>query len=164
MATPLGNLGDITLRALEMLRARAGHRLRGHPPYAARCWSISASARNCWRCTSTTRTRPRRRLVDLLAAGKAVALVSDAGTPAISDPGARAVARVRAAGHRVVPIPGPSAAIAALSAAGVADAHFLFYGFLPAKSAAAPQRDRRRCGRCRSPWCSTRRRIASRTR
>ena len=66
--------------------------------------------------------------------GESVALVSDAGTPAISDPGARLVARVRAAGHRVIPLPGPCAAIAALSASGLTDPHFLFYGFLPAKS------------------------------
>jgi len=69
-----------------------------------------------------------------LAAGEAVALVSDAGTPAISDPGARIVARVREAGGRVIPLPGPCAATTALSAAGLEDDHWLFYGFLPSKS------------------------------
>lgn len=68
--------------------------------------------------------------------GRSVALVSDAGTPAVSDPGARAVAAVRAAGFDVIPVPGPNAAIAALSASGLTDPHFLFYGFLPAKAAA----------------------------
>ena len=65
--------------------------------------------------------------------GESVALVSDAGTPAVSDPGARLVARVRAAGFRVVPLPGACAAVTALSASGLAEAHFLFYGFLPAR-------------------------------
>lgn len=73
-------------------------------------------------------------VITRLAAGESVALVVDAGTPAISDPGARLVARVRAAGYRVVPLPGPCAAIVALSAAGLGDAHFLFYGFLPSKA------------------------------
>ncbi len=75
-----------------------------------------------------------QQVIARLAAGEAVALVSDAGTPAISDPGARLVARVRAAGYRVVPLPGACAAITALSASGLAEAHFLFYGFLPARA------------------------------
>lgn len=73
------------------------------------------------------------KLVALLDTGKTVALISDAGTPGISDPGARAVAVVRRAGFRVTPLPGPNAAIAALSAAGLDDAAFHFVGFLPAK-------------------------------
>lgn len=73
-------------------------------------------------------------LIDWLRAGQNVALVTDAGTPAVSDPGAKVVAAVRAAGLRVVPIPGASAAITALSAAGLDVPHFLFYGFLPPKS------------------------------
>jgi 16S rRNA (cytidine1402-2'-O)-methyltransferase len=77
-----------------------------------------------------------QKLARLLREGRSVALVSDAGTPGISDPGARAVAAVRAAGFPVVPVPGPNAAIAALSASGLPEAHFLFYGFLPAKGAA----------------------------
>ncbi len=69
-----------------------------------------------------------------LASGESVALVVDAGTPAVSDPGALLVARVRAAGFRVVPLPGPCAAVVALSAAGLDAGHFLFYGFLPSKA------------------------------
>ena len=76
------------------------------------------------------------KLIRLLDAGQSVALVSDAGTPAVSDPGAVLVAMVRAAGFKVTPVPGPNAAIAALSAAGLNDAHFFFYGFLPHKSSA----------------------------
>jgi 16S rRNA (cytidine1402-2'-O)-methyltransferase len=72
-----------------------------------------------------------QKILQLLAQGKSVALVSDAGTPAISDPGAIVVALARAAGHPVVPLPGPNAAISALSASGSPAQHFLFYGFLP---------------------------------
>ena len=76
------------------------------------------------------------KIIALLQAGQSVAFVSDAGTPAVSDPGALLVQAVRAAGLRVIPVPGANAAIAALSAAGLAEPHFLFCGFLPNKSAA----------------------------
>jgi 16S rRNA (cytidine1402-2'-O)-methyltransferase len=76
------------------------------------------------------------KVIALLAQGESVALITDAGTPAVSDPGALVVEDVRAAGFRVIPIPGANAAVAALSAAGLAAPHFLFYGFLPNKSAA----------------------------
>ncbi|HVS26375.1 MAG TPA: 16S rRNA (cytidine(1402)-2'-O)-methyltransferase [Burkholderiales bacterium] len=76
------------------------------------------------------------RIVALLRSGKSVAVVSDAGTPAISDPGALVVERVRLAGFRVVPVPGANAAVTALSAAGLESPHFLFYGFLPSKPSA----------------------------
>jgi len=75
-----------------------------------------------------------QQVIARLADGESVALVSDAGTPAISDPGARLVARVREAGFRVVPLPGPCAAVTALSASGLAEPHFLFYGFLPSRA------------------------------
>ena len=80
-----------------------------------------------------------QQIIVRLAAGESVVLVTDAGTPAISDPGARLVARVRAAGFRVVPLPGACAAVTTLSAARIEAPHFLFYGFLPAKAA---QRER----------------------
>lgn len=76
------------------------------------------------------------KMVAQIQGGASIAFVSDAGTPAVSDPGALLVQAVLAAGLRVIPIPGPSAAVAALSASGLNDAHFLFYGFLPNKSAA----------------------------
>lgn len=75
--------------------------------------------------------RAAQKILALLAQGKSVALVSDAGTPAISDPGASAVALAREAGYAVVPLPGANAAAVALSAAGLSAPHFLFYGFLP---------------------------------
>jgi 16S rRNA (cytidine1402-2'-O)-methyltransferase len=76
------------------------------------------------------------KVIELLAQGQTVALITDAGTPAVSDPGALVVQEVREAGYKVIPIPGANAAVAALSAAGLASPHFLFYGFLPNKSAA----------------------------
>jgi 16S rRNA (cytidine1402-2'-O)-methyltransferase len=75
-----------------------------------------------------------QQVIARLADGESVALVSDAGTPAVSDPGARLVARVREAGYPVVPLPGACAAVTALSASGLAEPHFLFYGFLPARN------------------------------
>ncbi|MCX8087623.1 MAG: 16S rRNA (cytidine(1402)-2'-O)-methyltransferase [Rhodocyclaceae bacterium] len=134
VATPIGNLADITLRALETLKAvdliacedtRHARRLLDH--YGIRTPCLALHEHN--------ERAAAARLIDSLAAGQNVALISDAGTPAISDPGARAVAAVRAAGLRITPIPGPNAAIAALSAAGF-EGPFYFAGFLPAKAGA----------------------------
>lgn len=135
VATPLGNLGDIGARALDVLReadaiacedTRHTRRLLDH--YGIRAETFSLHEHN--------EAAAAERLIRLLREGRSVALVSDAGTPAVSDPGARAVAAVREAGFAVIPVPGPNAAIAALSASGLADPHFLFYGFLPAREAA----------------------------
>jgi 16S rRNA (cytidine1402-2'-O)-methyltransferase len=134
VATPIGNLGDVTLRALATLGAvhvvfaedtRHTRGLLAHHGIAAK---LAALHEHNEREASGD-------LVRHLEAGRDVALVTDAGTPAISDPGAHAVAAARAAGFDVVPIPGPSAAIAALSAAGV-PGPFAFAGFLPPKPAA----------------------------
>ena len=135
VATPIGNLGDITLRALETLRAadvvacedtRHARRLLDH--YDIRAELLALHEHN--------EQAAAQKLIDHLAAGRRVALISDAGTPAVSDPGARAVAAVRAAGFRVIPLPGANAAIAALSASGLAEGAFHFVGFLPAKTGA----------------------------
>jgi len=132
VATPIGNLGDITLRALDCLRAadaiacedtRHARRLLDH--HGIRGQLLALHEHN--------EQQAAEKLIALLSAGKQVALISDAGTPGISDPGARAVAAVRRAGFRVTPLPGPNAAIAALSAAGLDDPQFHFVGFLPAK-------------------------------
>ena len=132
----MGNLRDITLRALEVLAAadviaaedtrNTAHLLAHHGIGANRL--IAAHQHN--------ERGAAERIIALLRAGQSVAFVSDAGTPAVSDPGALLVQAVRAAGLRVIPVPGASAAIAALSAAGFAEPHFLFYGFLPNKPAA----------------------------
>lgn len=136
--TPLGNLGDMTQRAIEVLRGvpwvaaedtRRSALLLRHFGVTARL--LSAHEHN--------EEAAARQIIVRLNAGESVALVTDAGTPAVSDPGARLVARVRAAGFRVVPLPGACAAVTALSAAGLDAPHFLFYGFLPAR---AVQRER----------------------
>ncbi|OIP10421.1 MAG: 16S rRNA (cytidine(1402)-2'-O)-methyltransferase [Betaproteobacteria bacterium CG2_30_68_42] len=132
VATPLGHLGDITLRALEVLRVVdviAAEDTR-HTGVLLRHYGIG---KPLIAVHEHNEREAARRLIERLAAGQSVALVCDAGTPGVSDPGARAVAGVRAAGYRVVPVPGPNAAIAALSASGLEEPHFLFYGFLPAR-------------------------------
>jgi 16S rRNA (cytidine1402-2'-O)-methyltransferase len=130
VATPIGNLADITLRALEVLKqvdviaaedTRNTRILLKH--YAIKTSLISLHAHNERRATDT--------IVKLLSEGKNVALVSDAGTPTVSDPGAILVFRARAQGYPVVPLPGASAVVCALSASGVSTSGFLFYGFLP---------------------------------
>lgn len=135
MATPIGNLSDVTLRGLDALKSvdaiaaedtRVTRRLLEHYGIPAR--PIAVHAHN--------EVESAAHLIGLLKAGKSIALVSDAGTPAVSDPGARLVRRVREAGFAVVPIPGPSALTAAVSAAGLAAQDFLFCGFLPAQKTA----------------------------
>jgi 16S rRNA (cytidine1402-2'-O)-methyltransferase len=136
VGTPIGNLGDITLRALETLK-------NVDFVYAE---DTRVTRNLCTRHGVTTPLRsyresqPRPQLertiveiLSLLEDDKTIALVSDAGTPGVSDPGDYLVSRVRAAGHKVVPIPGPSALAAILSVAGLGVQHPLFEGFLPHK-------------------------------
>ena len=132
VATPIGNLGDITLRALETLAAcdlvacedtRTSRVLLDR--YGISTKTVSYHVHN--------EASSGERLLDDIAAGKSVALISDAGTPLISDPGERITALAKERGIRVVPIPGASAVLAALSSAGIATERFLFDGFLPAK-------------------------------
>jgi 16S rRNA (cytidine1402-2'-O)-methyltransferase len=130
VATPIGNLGDVTLRALEILRAvpliaaedtRISHRLLARYEIATRTTSFHA------------RSGPGR-IAELLAhlrAGADLALVTDAGTPVVSDPGGDLVAAWSAEGGAVVPIPGASAVLAALVASGIAGPRWGFEGFLP---------------------------------
>lgn len=130
--TPLGNLADLTRRAEEILRTVpwvAAEDTRHSGPLLKQ---LGAQARTL-PAHQHNEHEAAARIVDRLRAGESVALISDAGTPGISDPGARIVAAVRAAGCKVVPLPGPCAATTALSASGLLDEHFLFYGFLPSK-------------------------------
>ncbi len=133
VATPIGNLDDISARALKVLRdvaliaaedTRHSMRLMQHfgipTPLAA--------------CHEHNERDEGSRFLARLQAGDDVALISDAGTPLISDPGYHLVRQVRAAGIKVVPVPGPCALIAALSAAGLPSDRFIFEGFLPAKA------------------------------
>ncbi len=139
VATPIGNLGDITLRALETLAAadvlacedtRVTRVLLDR--YGLRRRTLAYHEHNA------SETEPQ--LLAALDAGKSVALVSDAGTPLVSDPGFRLVEQAVAAGHRGVPIPGPSALLAALAMSGLPTDTFLFDGFLPVREAARRSR------------------------
>jgi 16S rRNA (cytidine1402-2'-O)-methyltransferase len=132
VATPLGHLGDLSQRATDVLRtvpvvaAEDTRRTRGlltHLGAAPQLLSYHAHSDE----------RREDTLLEILLGGRDVALVSDAGTPGVSDPGAELVAAARAAGIAVVPIPGPSAVATALSAAGLKGDRYLFLGFLPRK-------------------------------
>ena len=135
VATPIGNLGDITLRAVETLKAadvvaaedtRNTRGLLSHLGISARLVALHEH----------NEKHGAAKVVEWIRAGQRVALVSDAGTPGVSDTGAEVVAAVREAGLRVVPIPGASALTAALSASGLLFEGCVFAGFLPAKGAA----------------------------
>ena len=139
VATPIGNLGDITLRALETLTAadllacedtRVTRNLLSR--YGIRQRPVSYHEHNA--------AEAGQALIGALDQGRSVALVSDAGTPLVSDPGYRLVGEAIAAGHRVIPIPGASAALAALTASGLPSDTFLFAGFLPVKDGQRRQR------------------------
>jgi 16S rRNA (cytidine1402-2'-O)-methyltransferase len=131
VATPIGNLADLTVRARDVLGAadviaaedtRHTRNLLAHYGIGTRLTSLHEH----------NEAAASAKVLRLLASGQQVALVSDAGTPGIADPGARLVAAAHVAGHRVVPLPGANAAVTAVSASGL-DGPFLFYGFLPVK-------------------------------
>jgi len=133
VATPIGNLEDVTLRALRILRevsliaaedTRRTARLLQH-------YSISTRTTSLHEHNERVKTPE---LVARLQAGESIALVSDAGTPVVSDPGTHLVAQAHVAGLRVEPVPGASAVLAALSASGLAGREFLFLGFPPSRS------------------------------
>ncbi len=139
VATPLGNLADITYRAVQVLKnvdLIAAEDTR-HSGLLLRHYAIDTPMISLHEHNERAQVRG---LLERLQGGESVALISDAGTPLISDPGFRLVAAGHEAGVRVSPIPGPSALIAALSAAGVPTDRFVFEGFLPAKAAARRQR------------------------
>jgi len=135
VATPIGNLQDVTLRALEILRAAT----------VVACEDTRITAKLLSRHDIRVATTPYHehnaaratpKLLKLLSDGNLVALVSDAGTPLVSDPGYRLVRASLDAGHPVIPVPGPSAPLAAMVASGISTSRFLFAGFLPPRSAA----------------------------
>lgn len=132
VATPIGNLNDMSPRAVDVLQSvdliaaedtRHSSRLMAH--FNIKTPMISVHDHN--------ERQRQQTIIDKLAAGESVALISDAGTPLISDPGFIVVRAVREAGFKVVPVPGCSAVIAAMCAAGVPTDRFIFEGFLPAK-------------------------------
>jgi 16S rRNA (cytidine1402-2'-O)-methyltransferase len=134
LATPIGNLGDISTRALEVLRTV--------DMIAAEDTRVTATLLRAYHIKAPlislreqNEAAIAQRIIEMLAAGKSVAQVSDAGTPAISDPGAFLCKLVRQAGFPIVPLPGACALVTALSVSGFTYPHFYFHGFLPAKSA-----------------------------
>ena len=139
VATPIGNLADISLRALATLAAADVVACEDTRVTAVLLRHYAMSPRLlAYHDHNAARQRPK--LLAVLAEGKSVALVSDAGTPLVSDPGYKLVAEARAAGHSVMPVPGASAVLAALVASGLPTDSFLFAGFLPPKSAARRKR------------------------
>ncbi len=138
VATPIGNLADITLRALHVLQlvdAIACEDTR-HTQSLLRAYGIDHPGHALLALHQHNEAAAAQQVVARLQAGERIAYVSDAGTPAVSDPGARLTAAVRSAGLPVVPLPGASSVTTALSAAGAVDDHgaFVFAGFLPTKS------------------------------
>jgi 16S rRNA (cytidine1402-2'-O)-methyltransferase len=135
VATPIGNREDITLRALRVLREVAVIAAEDtrHTGQLLAHYGVSARYLSLHEHNERDRTAA---LIARLDAGDDIALVSDAGTPLIADPGAYVVAAVRAAGHRIVPVPGPSAMLAAVVASGLVPGPFTFLGFLPPKRGA----------------------------
>jgi 16S rRNA (cytidine1402-2'-O)-methyltransferase len=132
VATPIGNLEDLGPRALRTLREVdliACEDTRRTRTLLAR-FGVATPVTSYF---EHNKLQKGRQLLRLLAEGKAIALVTDAGTPSVSDPGFLLVKEARAAGARVVPVPGPSAVVAALSAAGIPADRFVFEGFLPTK-------------------------------
>jgi 16S rRNA (cytidine1402-2'-O)-methyltransferase len=135
VATPIGNLGDMTIRGLETLKtvdAIAAEDTR----HTSGLLSHFGISKKLIAVHEHNEHQSAEKLLTQLQAGENIALVTDAGTPGISDPGAVVVDLVRKAGVKVVPIPGASAVIAALSASGITQNGFHFHGFLPASGAA----------------------------
>jgi 16S rRNA (cytidine1402-2'-O)-methyltransferase len=142
VATPIGNLADISLRALHLLAHAdtiACEDTR-HTQQLLRSYALERPGAQLLALHQHNEAQAAQEVIRRLSLGERVAYVSDAGTPAISDPGARLVAAVREAGYRVMPLPGASSVITLLSASGMTgESGFVFQGFLPSKAA---ERDR----------------------
>lgn len=132
VATPIGNLEDITLRALRTLK-ECDVIYAEDTRVIAKLLARYEIKKPLQRLDAATEAKKAKEVIERLEAGEKVAFVSDAGTPGISDPGARLVARARGAGARIDAIPGPSALTAALSIAGLETDEFTFFGFLQHK-------------------------------
>ncbi|MDA7440534.1 16S rRNA (cytidine(1402)-2'-O)-methyltransferase [Candidatus Pseudothioglobus singularis] len=135
VATPIGNLGDITIRAVDILKSvdlvlaedtRHSKKLFAH-------YEIGTPLKAFHEHNEKNKTES---FINEINAGKSIAMISDAGTPLISDPGYLLVSKAKKIGLNVVPIPGPTALIAALSSSGLATSSFTFFGFLPSKPVA----------------------------
>lgn len=132
LATPIGNLEDITLRALRTLK-EVDVIYAEDTRVTSKLLAKYDIKKPVFRLDEAKETLKAKEVIERLEKGEQIAYVSDAGTPGISDPGSRLVAAVREAGFQPVAIPGPSALTAALSVAGIAGTEFVFLGFLPHK-------------------------------
>lgn len=132
LATPIGNLEDITLRALRILK-EADVIYAEDTRVTAKLLAKYEIQKPVFRLDEAKEAVKAQEVIDRLEQNENVVYVSDAGTPGISDPGARLVRMVREAGHSAIAIPGPSALTAALSIAGISGHEFIFLGFLPHK-------------------------------
>lgn len=136
VATPIGNLEDISQRALYHL-THAGYIVAEHPKHSSKLLSAyDIEGKKVLTYQDKDEQRMSEKIITLMQQGEDVVLISDAGTPLISDPGYRLVSRAHEQGMRVIPIPGACALIAALSASGLSGVGFYFHGFLPDRSAA----------------------------
>lgn len=149
VATPIGNLADLSPRALSTLRGVAAI-CAEDTRHTRQLLAHHGVEQSLVALHEHNEAGVAERLVARLLAGESLALVSDAGTPLVSDPGFRLVAAARAAGVKVSPVPGPSALIAALSVAGLPSDRFAFEGFLPAKAGARRERLSRLAGEPRT--------------
>ncbi len=148
VSTPIGNLGDITHRAVETLGSvrRVLAEDTRHSRVLMQRYELSTPLVSLHEHNEASRVQT---VLDWLDEGEDLALISDAGTPLVSDPGARLVAEVSARGHRVVPVPGPSAVLAALTASGIVPEPFTFFGFIERSGS---DRKRRLRDIASSPW------------
>lgn len=135
VATPIGNLSDISQRAIQVLQ-QVDRILAEDTRHSSHLLHHLGIQKPMWSCHEHNEEQRVEHVLSALGAGQSLALISDAGTPLISDPGYRLVTAVAEQGYPVVPIPGPSALISALSIAGLPTDRFVFEGFLPAKSSA----------------------------
>jgi 16S rRNA (cytidine1402-2'-O)-methyltransferase len=133
VATPIGNADDLTLRARNILSA-ADAIFAEDTRVTAKLLAIHEIKRPLHSYREHNAHHAEKEILDRLAQGQAIALVADAGTPLVSDPGQRLVETVAGQGYDVIPIPGPSAVLAALTASGLATDRFMFAGFLPARA------------------------------
>ncbi|MEN3026097.1 MAG: 16S rRNA (cytidine(1402)-2'-O)-methyltransferase [Chlorobiota bacterium] len=149
--TPIGNRGDITLRALHVLHNAEAIACEDTRRTGLLLKAYGIVPRRLLRCDEHTETRCAAELLRLLQEGKSVALVSDAGTPGISDPGARLIRQVLEAGYGITVLPGPTALIPALVGSGLPPQPFVFWGFPPVRGS---QRRERLEAIAACPWTS----------
>ncbi len=138
VATPIGNLKDITIRAIDVLK-NADYVISESPRESKKLLDHLQISKQPFTYRDENRNKMIPRIIEFLSLGNSVALTSDSGTPLISDPGFKLVQEVKKSGFKVIPIPGPSAVVSALSVSGLPTDKFTFVGFLPRKESQAKE-------------------------